>query len=265
MLLAAIRSALEARLAPRKSPWPRWKACGTDSTVVVDHGAWQAFLDRRLRVGEDGHNRVDYAGVAAPERTVLTGYVAALAAAPVSTLARPEQFAFWVNLYNALTVDLVLKHYPVKTVMAIKPHWLAYGPWRMALVEVEGQALTLHDIENRILRPGWADPRLHYAINCAALGCPNLPPQAFAAANTEALLDSGARAFINHVRGARSERGRLIISSIYNWFPADFGGATAVLDHLAHYAEPPLADAIRSAGRIAGYAYDWRLNGVTGA
>ena len=150
MLLAAIRSALEARLAPRKSPWPRWEACGTDSTVVVDHGAWQAFLDRRLRVGEDGHNRVDYAGVAAPERTVLTDYVAALAAAPVSTLARPEQFAFWVNLYNALTVDLVLKHYPVKTVTAIKPHWpglslarlLRPCPARCCAIWVEGVAIS---------------------------------------------------------------------------------------------------------------------------
>ena len=206
------------------------------------------------------------AGAGPPDRAALADYLAAMVAVRVSTLVRAEQFAFWVNLYNAVTFDLVLRHYPVRTILAIRPHWLAYGPWRMRLIEIEGQPLTLHDIENRILRPIWPEPRLHYAVNCAALGCPNLLPTAFTAANTEALLDSAAGAFINHPRGVRSERGRLIVSSIYNWFAGDFGGNdAAVLAHLAAHAEPPLAAVLREAQGIAGYAYDWRLNEAVGA
>ena len=265
MLFSAVRAALEARFAPKMSPWPRWQAVGT-LAHVVDHGPWQRFLDRYLRVDVDGNNRVDYGRVDAAGRADLADYLATLAATPVTSLPRAEQCAFWVNLYNALTIDLVLRHYPVKSILAIKPHIFAYGPWRMKRVEIDGAALTLHAIENRILRPIWRDPRLHYAVNCAARGCPNLQPTAFTAANTQALLDSAARAFVNHPKGARVDGGRLILSSIYNWFTADFGGTSAaVMAHLMAHAAPPLTATLRHSGGIGGYAYDWRLNEVSHA
>ncbi len=131
----------------------------------------------------------------------------------------------------------------------------------MALIEVEGEAVSLNDIEHRILRPIWRDPRVHYALNCASIGCPDLRAAAFTAENAEALLDTAARAYVNHPRGARVENDRLTVSSIYAWFREDFGGTEAgVIAHLKRYAGPELAKALETATDIGGYEYDWALN-----
>ncbi len=107
---------------------------------------------------------------------VLT--VLILAATSADRLRRAEQFPFWINLYNALTVKVVLDHYPVEIIrdIDISPGLFADGPWGKKLVTVEGEALSLDDIEHRILRPIWKDPRLHYVLNCAALGVPIFSP-----------------------------------------------------------------------------------------
>jgi hypothetical protein len=121
--------------------------------------------------------------------------------------------------------------------------------------------VSLDDIEHRILRPIWKDPRTHYSVNCASLGCPNLPAQAFTSSNLEQLLDDGARAYVNHPRGARVENGRLTVSSIYVWFAPDFGsGDAGVIAHLKQYAEPALKKKLGSVDRIADDEYDWALN-----
>jgi hypothetical protein len=111
------------------------------------------------------------------------------------------------------------------------------------------------------LRPIFADPRIHYAVNCASIGCPDLAREAYGRDTTEAMLDAAARAFVNHPRGARIERGRLRVSSIYDWFKADFGGSdAAVILHLGSYAAPDLAEALRGIRKIDDHGYDWSLN-----
>ena len=135
------------------------------------------------------------------------------------------------------------------------------GPWDRKLLEVRGTPLSLNDIEHRILRPIWRDARIHYAVNCAAVGCPNLQPTAFTAANTEIILDHAAQNFVNHRRGARIEDGQLTVSKIYVWFVEDFGGGEEqVVDHLTKFAEPTLAAALKGRTSIDGYEYDWSLN-----
>ena len=264
--LAALVAARPARAqlfdAPRPDLWPRWTAHDATSGATVDHGAWDAVLAAHLRPGADGIARFDYSAALA-DRAGIDRYVQALAATPVSRFARPEQFAYWVNLYNALTVQVVLDHYPVASIrdIDISPGLFANGPWGAERVTVEGEGLTLDDIEHRILRPIWQDPRIHYAVNCAALGCPNLHPVAFTGANTERLLDAGARAFVNHARGARMGRNGLFVSSIYVWFDEDFGGTDAgVIAHLRRYAEPALAASLAGVDDIADDGYDWALN-----
>jgi hypothetical protein len=107
------------------------------------------------------------------------------------------------------------------------------------------------------------DPRVHYAVNCASVGCPNLQPEAFTAAKLESLLDAGARAYVNHPRGVTVSADGVRVSSIYSWFKADFGdNDAAVLKHLGKYAKPDLAQKLKSADRIAGDSYDWTLNDV---
>src|SRR5262249_41077384 len=144
------------------------------STAHIDHCAWSAFLQKYLVVGEI--NRLRYASVTAEDRQHLGSYVDGLGSLPISRYDRREQLAYWINLYNALTVRLVLDHYPVHSIrdIDISPGFLASGPWDKDLIAVEGERLSLNDIEHRILRPIWNDARLHYVLNCAALGCPNL-------------------------------------------------------------------------------------------
>lgn len=126
---------------------------------------------------------------------------------------------------------------------------------------IDGETLTLNDIEHRILRPLYGDPRVHFAVNCASLGCPNLAPEAYTAENLEALYESGARAFINHHRGVEPQGGKLRLSSMFSWFKEDFGeDRQAVLIWLSQYAESELAETLRNWRGPVRYDYDWSLN-----
>ena len=208
---------------------------------------------------------MNYAGVGAADRDSLDLYFSMLSGTEVGKLNRDGQRAFWINLYNLLTVRVILDHYPVKSIrdIDISPGFFTDGPWGKPLVTVEGEDLTLNDIEHRILRPIWQDPRLHYAVNCASIGCPNLQRRAFTAANTVALLEQASQAYVNHPRGARVEDGRLIVSSIYEWFKADFGGSDqGVIDHLMRFAEPALRARLEGITEIDDDAYDWSLNAI---
>jgi hypothetical protein len=177
-------------------------------------------------------------------------------------MTRPEQLAYWINLYNAATVDLVLDAYPVTSIRRVHGGILGLGPWKRKILSIRGERLSLDDIEHRILRPIWRDPRIHYAVNCAALGCPNLAGQAFTAARANAILDQGARDFVNHPRGFRLDNGRLIASSIYDWFAPDFGGPNSILAHARRYATPANLAKFRGKTRPDRYSYDWSLNAL---
>jgi hypothetical protein len=265
LALAAALPGRPARAAPDAELWPRWQAHDAASTATVDHGAWAGFLDRFRRPGPQGVARVAYAAVDGAASADLRGYLDRLAATPVSSLDRAEQFAFWVNLYNALTVRVVLDHWPVETIrdIDISPGLFANGPWGAELVTVEATGLSLDDIEHRILRPIWREPRIHYAVNCAAVGCPDLAAEPFTAANTERLLAVGARAYVGDPRGVRVAGGdRLVVSSIYRWFAEDFGTGwpAGVLDHLRRWAPPETAALLAGRSRIDDHAYDWSIN-----
>ena len=262
-LILAACSFVEGIAAPRSELVSKhWLANDPASTRQVDHAAWSRFLAQYLVPGDDGINRFAYARAKASGRALLDGYIASLEAVPVSRLDRQEQRAYWINLYNAATTRIVLEHYPVKSLrdISLGPGLFSFGPWDKKVVTVEGAALSLNDIEHGILRPIWRDPRLHYALNCAAVSCPSLPTVAFTAANAERLLDEGARAYINDPRGVRIARGALTVSSIYLWYRADFGdGEAAVIEHLRHYAAPALARELARFRAPDHYAYDWDL------
>lgn len=233
----------------------------------MDHAAWSRLLGLYARPGADGVTRFDYVGLQQDDRAALNSYIEALSATPVSRLNRTEQFAYWLNFYNALTVQVIVDHYPVDSIrdINISPGLFAFGPWDRKLVTVEGENLSLNDIEYRILRPIWRDPLIHYGVNCASIGCPNLLTTAYTAANADRLLTENAISFVNHLRGARLQDGRLKASRIYDWFQEDFGGSEAgVLDHLRQFAAPEFRAALGSVGGIADYEYDWSLNAAGG-
>ena len=256
-------ASVEALFAPKAELWERWQAHDAASNEAIDHGAWAGLLGRYVLADGSGLNRFDYANVTVDDRAALQSYIKALTALPISRFSRPEQEAYWINLYNALTVALILEHYPVPSIrdIDISPGLFSDGPWDKELVSVEGERVSLNDIEHRILRPIWRDPRIHYAVNCAAVGCPNLLAEAFTRDKLEALLDSAARAYVNSPRGARVEDGKLVVSSIYVWFGEDFGGDdAAIIAHLKRYAAPPLAERLNGLKAINDHGYDWDLN-----
>jgi hypothetical protein len=251
---------------PKSELWERWTAHSPSAAATIDHDEWDAFLAANLASHTGGINRIAYAKVSEADRKRLDDYLSTLSAVPISDFSRDEQRAYWINLYNALTVDVVLEHYPVGSIrdISISPGFFAIGPWKKKLIRVEDEELSLDDIEHRILRPIWKDPRVHYAVNCAALGCPKLSPRAFTALNTEELLDGGAIAFINSEHGARFDSdSRLIVSSIYDWFQDDFGGDEAgVIAHLRLYAHPGLKTRLEGTTDVYDFDYDWTLNDV---
>ena len=255
--------------APTAEAWPRWRAHDPNSTRDVDHAAWDSLLVNYRKDSPDGVARFAYDALAASraDRAALKDYLRSLSATPISAFARAPQMAFWIDLYNALTIDVVIDHWPVASIrdIRISPGLFSAGPWGRKLMAVEGEQVSLDDVEHRILRPLWADPRIHYAVNCASIGCPNLPARAVTAANLEATLAQGAVEFVNHPRGARIEGGRLRVSSIYEWFKADFGGTDAgVIAHLREHATPERARALEGIARVSGHDYDWAINRAPG-
>lgn len=260
---ATLAAAGAAHAGPRAQLWPRWQARTPGSTRTVEHGRWAAFLGRYLVRGDDGITRVRYSAVSAADRLSLTTYLGTLEATPVDLLDGPEQMAFWINLYNALTVQLILEHAPQRSIreIDISPGLFARGPWGRKLVTVMGEPLSLDDIEHRILRPIWRDARIHYAVNCASLGCPDLRAEPYEAARLESQLAEQAQRFVNHPRGCRIEQGELYVSSIYDWFVEDFGGnAAGVIAHLEEHAAPALRNRLEPILFISGHSYDWSLN-----
>lgn len=247
--------------APKAELWDFWSQSDEASTQVVSHESWDGFLKKYI-AEQDGINLMAYGAVSGSDKKLLKDYLRELADARPRSLNRQEQLAYWINMYNALTVDLILDNHPVESIRDISPGLFAGGPWDDELVTVEGESLTLNDIEHRILRPIWQDPRLHYAVNCASLGCPNLATDAYTAQNSERLLDAGAKAYVNHPRGVFvTDSGALRVSSIYEWFKEDFGGTDAsVIEHLKKHAESILKEQMASISSIDDDDYDWSLN-----
>jgi hypothetical protein len=249
--------------SPKSELWEHWARHDETASATIRHDAWAKFLSAYVEISADGINRVRYAQVTNVDRELLGGYIDALTGLAISTYNRAEQRAYWINLYNALTLKVVLDRYPVGSIrdIDISPGLFSIGPWGKKLITVEAQELSLNDIEHRILRPIWNDPRIHYAVNCASIGCPNLMPLAFTAENSEMLLEQGARDYINHPRGVEIVDGQLVASKIYDWFRPDFGDSDqAVLAHLRRYAGPELDRKLAGFRRPGLYRYDWTLN-----
>jgi hypothetical protein len=268
VILALIAAGSPALAAPSAKLWPRWVKHQAASKTAIEHAAWQRFLKTYVRVSADGINRVAYAGVSAADKRALKAYLAQMSNVRISTYNRREQLAYWINVYNAVTINLILDRWPVRTIrqINISPGVFSRGPWGKKLFTVEGVPVSLDDIEHRILRPVWRDPRIHYAVNCAALGCPNLLRSAFTGANANAQLEAAARDYVNHPRGVTITQGRLRVSNIYRWFKEDFGGSDAgVIKHLKRYARPKLHAQLERISGIAEGTYDWSINEAAGS
>jgi hypothetical protein len=263
---AAYFSAFGWSAAAAGEPADLFQTAASGPAQIVDHSGWSRLLKSYVRLGADGLNRVDYAAFKSSGHGELKLYIRRLEAVDPGTLDRPEQFAFLANLYNAKTIDIVLDQYPVNSIKDISLGGGLFatfsgGPWKAKVLRVQGLGLSLDDIEHGILRPLFNDPRVHYSVNCASIGCPNLQTEAFTGGKLSAQLDAAAKAYVNHPRGVTFGPTGLVVSSIYVWFKSDFEGSDdGVLQHLRSYATPALAEKLKSVTSISEHVYDWRLN-----
>ena len=206
--------------------------------------------------------RVDYPGLLAEPR--WKALLEALGRVdPAQLASRQQQLAFWINAYNILAIDMVLRHYPVESIRDIGS--LFRSVWKREAGRIGGRGYSLDEIEHQILRP-MKEPRIHGAIVCASVSCPNLARTPYSAPGLDAQLDASVRAWL-----ARPEKGvaldraerRIRVSRIFKWFSGDFGGRPGVLDFVQRYAPAPegawLAEN-REGVRLAYFGYDWRLN-----
>lgn len=224
---------------------------------------WAMILEKYITAPDDiGLARFNYGALHAnaDDRAALKTYIAGLEATDPDTLTPDEAVAFWANLYNAVTIDIVIDNYPVKSIREIKSGWRS-GPWKKKLVTVAGEKLSLDNIEHDIMREKYPSPLIHYMVNCASVGCPNLPATPWRAETLDADRERAARAYVNSPRGVRITDKGLKVSSIYTWYKEDFGGnKDGILAHIRQYANEDLAAAIDAGAKIDDDGYSWSLN-----
>ncbi len=228
---------------------------------MKDVDAWDALLRRHV----DDRGRVDYATWQRQGTVALEQWLAAQRPFDPEPGFRAEAMALWINLYNALVIRQVLARFPVASIrptIAAVPNWPAFlAFFSRPVISLQGQPLSLNRIEHAILRPRFGDPRLHFALVCAAVGCPLLRPEAYRAERLEAQLEEDARRFLQHPQKLHFEpaRGRLWVSRIFQWYRGDvLAVAPSIPAYVGRY-RPELA--LPADVRLHYLPYDWALNG----
>jgi hypothetical protein len=251
---AAIAAAQNIAAAPQATSDSEAKQDPAPVPAANPNAPYNAFLSKYVSPS-NGINLVAYDKVTAADRAVLKAYIDRLSAMDIESLPREAEMAAWFNLYNAKTIELILENYPLKSIRKIR------SPWKKDRLIVNGKKMSLDDIEHGTVRKKYDEPRVHYAFNCASIGCPNVKTSAWEAASLDADLTQAARDFIASERGVSVEGNKIIASSIFKWYKKDFGGSEAgILAHLRQYATGAKKAALEAAGDIDKYDYDWDLN-----
>ncbi len=226
------------KIVPIEAPAPPAKP------TAPDHTAWNSLLQKHVT----SSGKVNYAGFKKDEAT-LDAYLAKLAeSTPQSGWGSKTSLAYWINTYNAFTIKRILKDYPLKSITDLD----GGDPWKVKWITLDGKSYSLNNIEHDIIRPRYKEPRIHFAVNCAATSCPPIPNQAFTAANLNAMLESGTRRFVNNPAYNQTD-GDVKVSKIFDWYGEDFGDLRAYLNK---YLKTPIAE-----GTEIGFKeYDWKLN-----
>lgn len=181
----------------------------------------------------------------------LDAYIATLETSNISsTWSREEKLAFWINAYNAYTIKLILNNYPVQKITDLH----GGKPWDHKWIKLDGKTLSLNNIENDIIRPTFKDPRIHFAVNCAAKSCPPLLNAAFEPSTLSAQLESQTKKFINNPKYNTLDKSAITVSKIFDWYGVDFGD---VATYIAKYA----STIVKPSATVSYSEYDWSLNG----
>ena len=222
-----------------------------------DHKAFDEILKSHVK-----SNRVDYAALKANpmKLNAYLGQLAAVEEAEFYKWGEQQQLAMLINLYNAATLKLVIDHYPVKSIKNIGG--LFKRPWDIKSLTLFGESTTLGHVEHGLLRKKYSEPRIHFAIVCAAEGCPPLRARAYTAAQLDSQLEEQGRAFLRDSGKNRVDAANrtVYLSKIFDWFEEDFEKDGSVIDFVAPYFAPADSKALRSHFKIKYTDYDWSLN-----
>lgn len=225
---------------------------------TVNHDIWADLLGRYVKPGG-----VNYTGFKKEEGR-LDQYLKVLENTDPERLSPNEQYAYYINAYNAWTIKLILSGYP--DVKSIKDFGtILKSPWQKKWVRINGEVVTLDHLEHDILRPRYKDPRVHFAINCSAASCPPLRPEPYLADTLDQQLDDSTRSFINDPDSYRLEGNTLYVSRIFKWFSEDFN--EDVLGFYLKYAEGELKEKLtarKNRIQVKYLPYNWSLNDVRG-
>lgn len=212
---------------------------------TVNHANWNNLLIKH--VTNDGN--VDYKGFKT-DRNELTSYITHLSSfKPDDTWQKEEKLAYWINVYNALTIDLIIQNYPVKSIKDIK------DPWGQRLWKLGNKWYNLNDIEHEILRK-MNEPRIHFAIVCASFSCPKLQSKAFTPENLEIQLTKATNEFLTDNDRNNITENEVKLSKIFQWFDTDFKQNGSLIDFLNEYSEVKISNN----AKISYKDYNWNLN-----
>jgi len=231
-------------------------AAAPTQAATVNHEIWADLLGKYITPGG-----VDYTGFKTEEDR-LDQYLKVLEDTDPEKLHRNEQYAYFINAYNAWTIKLILSGYP--GVKSIKDFGTIFkSPWQKKWVRIKGKVITLDDVEHNILRPRFKDPRVHFAINCSAASCPPLRPEPYLGHTLEKQLDDSTHSFVNDANSYRLEGNTLYVSRIFKWFSEDFN--EDALGFYLKYAEGELKKQLaqkKDTLRVKYLHYDWSLNSI---
>ncbi|MEM9586710.1 MAG: DUF547 domain-containing protein [Planctomycetota bacterium] len=264
VFIAALMVGLMPALALAGTPvFVGKKAASQQSMNEVDHSGWDALLKRY--VDEDG--LVNYRGwhKSTADRKALDNYLAELSTGSLSAPAdKSAKLAFWINAYNAVTVKGILQQYPTTSIRNHTPRLFGFHIWHDLKLYVAGKPYSLDQIEHQVLRK-MSEPRIHFAIVCASIGCPRLLNHAYVAGKLDEQLTTNAQDFFSRKRNFRyaQSENRFYLSSILSWFGEDFGrDQKAQLRKIAKWLPTTASQqAARGASvRVSYVSYDWDLN-----
>jgi hypothetical protein len=236
-----------------RNPYHRIK---DNTSKPISHEEWNTLLQRH--VSETGW--VNYRGFL-QDSLQLQQYLELLGQHPPNDRhwTPDERKAYFLNLYNAATVQLILRHYPVQSIKDIVPRLqipFVNSPWTIPFIRIAGGKYSLDHIEHGIIRKEFADPRIHFAVNCASASCPVLHQRAYTGHRLDEQLDQQARKFINDPRFNRINQDNIQISSIFRWYSGDFPRGPNFIDFLNQYSTLK----INPKANVTYQDYDWRLN-----
>ena len=215
---------------------------------LATHESWNALLKKHVTPS----GKVNYKGMKS-SLTIIDDYLKHLKEnSPKKDWSKNEKLAYWINLYNAATVSLIASNYPTSSITKLS----GGKPWDKKFVKSGDKVYSLNQIENEIVRPQFKDPRIHAALNCAAVSCPNLLNEAFVPNQLNAQLDQQTKVWVNDASKNKLQDSKVKVSQIFDWYADDFKASGGVVAFINQYATTKVS----AKAKVAYLAYDWSLN-----